>query len=158
MMTPMRHTLALLAASTLLVVAAPSAVAKTPAKTKTVAVSVKGVTKAVGSPAPGKVEDRGTVSGTPFGKGTIDLIATFDGTHVTATYTVTTKKGKVFGTTDMTLTVVGNNLTLDGTAKITGGTKAYKGISGRGLKVLDTNTLDGQNGRIALTGKVRLPK
>ena len=104
------------------------------------------------------VEDRGTVSGTPFGKGTIDLIATFDGTHVTATYTVTTKKGKVFGTTDMTLTVVGNNLTLDGTAKITGGTKAYKGISGRGLKVLDTNTLDGQNGRITLTGKVRLPR
>ncbi len=154
----MRHTLPLLAACTLLVCAAPSAVAKKPAKTKTVSVSVKGVTKAVGAPKPGQVEDKGTVTGTPFGKGKIDLIATFDGTHVTATFTVTTSKGNVFGTSDMTLVVANGILTFTGTSKITGGTKAYKGIRGTGLKVVDTNTPDGQNGRITMTGKVRLPR
>lgn len=43
-----------------------------PAPTKHL-VDVAGATKTVGSPKPGTLEDRGTISGVPFGDGTVDL-------------------------------------------------------------------------------------
>lgn len=139
-------------------VPAGSAVAKSPSKPRTVKVRMTAITKSVLPVVLPDVEDRGTITGTPLGKGTLDLFAHFEGTHVTATFTIRTAKGKVMGTADLTAVIAPPTITFTGTSTITGGTKAYKGITGSGLKVVDTNTLDGQNGRVTMTGKVRLPR
>ncbi len=123
---------------------------------RTHAVSMRGQTKSVGSPAPGTIEDQGTVSGRPFGKGTIDLFATFaGGNRMTATFTIATERGSAFGTAKTTYTIAGGEIDFTGTAKLTGGTRRYRGIVGRKLKVHDHNTLDGQNGSITLDGSAR---
>jgi hypothetical protein len=119
-------------------------------------VDVTGSTKSVGSPEPGTIEDRGTISGTPFGNGTIDLLATFQpGSRMTGTFTLRTKRGAVFGTLDTTYVITGNEIHFTGTADITGGTRSYRGISGTDLAVTDDNTLDGQNGSVTMQGFAR---
>lgn len=153
----MRPSAALLAVAAAWLVMPSAAHART--ATRTVAVHMDAQTKSVVTPPPlPDVEDRGTISGTPFGRGTIDLFAHFDGTHVTVRFTLTTQRGTVRGTADVTLTVNAPDIALAGTAKITGGTKRFRGIRGTGLRVLDTNHLDGQAGHIVMTGRVRLPR
>jgi hypothetical protein len=119
-------------------------------------VDVAGATKSVGSPEPGTIEDRGTISGPPFGKGTIHLLATFQpGKRMTGTFTLRTKRGVVFGTLDTTYVVTGNEIEFTGTADLSGGTRRYRGITGQDLAVTDNNTLDGQNGSVTLNGFAR---
>ncbi len=52
----------------------------------------------------------------------------------------------------MPFTISGGKISFRGSARFTGGTGAYRGISGRKLRVRDTNTLDGQSGRLSVTG------
>jgi hypothetical protein len=115
-------------------------------------VDVAGETKAVDSPEPGTIEDRGTITGKPFGKGTIRLLVTFEGASATGTFKLRTDKGTAFGTVDMVFTISGNEITFDGTADFTGGKGKFKGIKGENLEAYDNNTLDGQNGTIELEG------
>ena len=119
-------------------------------------VDVTASTKSTGSPAPGTIEDRGTIAGRPFGPGTIDLLATFQpGQRMTGTFTIRTRRGAAFGTMDTTYVISGNEIDFSGTADFSGGTRHYRGIAGRRLEVHDHNTLDGQNGSITLEGLVR---
>lgn len=118
-------------------------------------VSMTAMTKTVGSPSPGTLEDRGTISGEPFGDGTLDLFATFgDNGAVTGPFQIDGEGGSAFGTLAMTAVISGNEITFDGTATFTGGTGRYRGITGTAA-AHDHNTLDGQNGTVTLTGRVR---
>ncbi len=115
-------------------------------------VDLAGEIRTIGSPQPGTLEDRGTISGRPFGDATIRLLATFAGSSVTGTFKVRGERGSAFGTVDMGFTIEGSQITLKGTADFTGGTGRYRGIEGTDLRAYDQNTLDGQNGMIELKG------
>jgi hypothetical protein len=119
------------------------------------ALRIEGRTKAVGSPAPGAVIDRGTVTGTPFGKGTIVLNGTLAGGRLEGTFRLTFTDGSVLGTTSMPFTIAGNGIDFAGTSRITGGTGACRGIRSGALQTSDHNTLDGQNGTLSVSGSVR---
>ena len=54
----------------------------------------------------------------------------------------------------MSYVISGNRIAFDGTATFTGGTGPYRGITGT-VAAHDENTLDGQNGTVTLTGRVR---
>ncbi len=119
-------------------------------------IAVTGATKAVGFPGPGQIHDQGTISGKPFGSGTVDLLATLGANQtMTAEFTLANGRGSAFGTATTTYSISGSEITFTGTATIEGGTGRYRGITGTNLKVYDHNTLDGQNGTLTLTGKVR---
>jgi hypothetical protein len=143
----------------LLVVAAavafvPAASAK-PATSRH-SVDVVGMTKSTGSPSPGVIEDQGTVTGKPFGAGTIKVLATFvDQDTMTGTFKIHTSRGSASGTVDTQYVIEGNEITFTGTAAFTGGTGRYKGITGKKLDAYDHNTLDGQSGEITLKGFAR---
>ena len=118
-------------------------------------VAATAATKTVASPTPGTLEDRGTITGEPFGDGTLDLFAIFgDDSTVTGTFELDAAKGSAFGTLAMSYVISGNRITFDGTATFTGGTGPYRGITGT-VAAHDENTLDGQNGTVTLTGRVR---
>jgi hypothetical protein len=117
-------------------------------------VQVTGETRSVGSPGPGMIEDRGTISGPPFGAGTVDLLVTFgEGSTATGTFQIDAARGSAFGTVDMHYTIAGSEITFRGPATFTGGTGAYRGIKGV-VDAYDHNTLDGQSGTVALDGFV----
>ncbi len=65
------------------------------------AVHVTGRTRTVKSGPGGVVEDRGTVTGAPFGKGTIVLDGTLADGHLTATFRIRYAHGSVLGATTM---------------------------------------------------------
>ena len=115
-------------------------------------VALTGRTHSVAPKTPGTIEDHGTVTGTPFGRGSIVLVGTFGGGRFTGTYRLTFPRGSVLGTVSLAFTVAGNEISFDGTSRLTGGTGAYRGISSGRLKVRDHNTLDGQSGRLSVTG------
>jgi hypothetical protein len=118
-------------------------------------VDMQGATRTVDTPSQGTARDQGTVSGEPFGDGTIDLLVTFGPNQTaTGTFTIDAKDGSAFGTVDMAYTVANGEIDFTGTADFTGGTGAYRGIRGEGLAAHDHNTVDGQNGTFELNGAV----
>ena len=117
------------------------------------AVKVTGKTKAV-SLSP--VEDRGTVTGEPFGNGRVLLNGTFSGGALNGTFRLTFPgRGSVIGTTAMPFTIAGNEIDFDGTSRFVAGTGIYRGITSGALATHDHNTLDGQNGVLSVTGAAR---
>jgi hypothetical protein len=123
-----------------------------PRKSHKLALSAK--TKEVDASAAG-IEDRGTVSGTPFGKGSIDILVTLAGGKATGSFRMTFAKGSVSGTVDLPFTISGGEIDFQGTSRITGGTGAYRGITSGALKTHDHNTLDGQHGVVTVKGSAR---
>jgi hypothetical protein len=119
-------------------------------------VNVNGKTKKIDTPTtPGTLEDHGTVSGTPFGKGSIVVVVTLANGRATGSFRMLFAKGSVTGTVDMPFTITGGEIDFNGTARLTGGTGAYRGITSGPLAVHDHNTLDGQNGVVTLTGSAK---
>jgi hypothetical protein len=116
-------------------------------------VSIKGVTRSVAPATKGTIEDHGTLTGTPFGKGSIVLVGTFADNRFTGTFRLTFKRGSVLGTASLPYKIADGTITFDGTSRFTGGTGAFRGISSGALATHDTNTLDGQNGRLSVTGQ-----
>lgn len=117
-------------------------------------VSITGAIKTVGSPAPGTLEDRGTISGPPFGNGSVSLQVTFEGSRVTGSFRIGTPRGSASGTVSMGFTISGSEITFSGTADFTDGTGVYRRIAGENLKAYDHNQLDGQSGTLSLDGHV----
>jgi hypothetical protein len=111
-------------------------------------------TKAISNTAAG-IHDRGKVSGTPFGKGTIDILVTLGAGRATGTFTMTFAKGSVSGTVEMPFTITGGEIDFRGTAQVTRGTGAYRGITSGKLQAHDHNTLDGQNGVVEVSGSAK---
>ena len=116
------------------------------------AVHVAGRTREVTATTPGTIEDRGTITGTPFGRGTTALVGTLKDGRLTGTFRLTLPHGSILGTFSLPFTISGNEIDFLGTARFTGGTGAYRGISSGALRVHDHNTLDGQNGRLSVDG------
>lgn len=119
------------------------------------AVHVTGKTRTVHFGAGGAVEDRGTVAGRPFGKGRIDLTGTLANGRLTGTFRLTFARGSVLGSVNMPYTIASGKITFRGSSRFTGGTGAYRGIASGSLASRDTNTLDGQNGRLRVDGAAR---
>jgi hypothetical protein len=115
-------------------------------------VNVSGTTRAVTPETPGTVEDHGTLTGTPFGKGSIVLVGRFGNGRLTGTFRLTFPRGSIVGTTSMPFTISGNEIDFHGTSRFTGGTGAYRGISSGALDTRDHNTLDGQSGKLSVVG------
>ncbi|MEA2479605.1 MAG: hypothetical protein QOJ07_1527 [Thermoleophilaceae bacterium] len=118
------------------------------------ALRLTGKTRTVTPATPGTVEDHGTVTGTPFGKGTIVLVGTFTGGRLEGTFRLTFPHGSVLGTVSMPYTISGNEIDFKGKSRMTSGTGAYRGITSGSLATTDHNTLDGQNGTLSVGGSV----
>lgn len=118
-------------------------------------VSLAGRTRSVSPATPGTVEDHGTLTGTPFGNGSIVLVGTLTGGRLRGSVRLTYPSGSVLGTVSMPFTIQGNHISFRGTARFRGGTGAYRGISSGDLEARDHNTLDGQSGRISFAGSAR---
>jgi hypothetical protein len=115
-------------------------------------VDITGNTKNVGSPSPGVLEDQGTISGDPFGTGTIDLLVTLAAPKASGSFRIETPSGSARGRFWMDFSISGGEIDFKGTACFASGTGDYRGIRGSGLEAHDHNTLDGQNGVISLKG------
>ena len=115
-------------------------------------VRIEGRTRSVPPATPGTVEDRGTVTGTPFGKGRIVLVGSLANGRLEGTFRLTFPRGSVVGTVSMPYTISGNEIDFAGTSRMTGGTGAFRGIKSGALRTRDRNTLDGQNGTLSVTG------
>jgi hypothetical protein len=118
-------------------------------------VHITGRTHSVPPTTPGTVEDRGAVKGAPFGRGAIVLIGRFADGRLEGTYRLTFRDGSVIGTVSAPAKVSGNEISFHGSSRFTGGTGAYRGITSGKLTVVDHNTVDGQNGRLSVTGVTR---
>jgi hypothetical protein len=118
-------------------------------------VDVNGKTRTVDPATPGTVEDHGTLTGSPFGKGRIVLVGRFVDGRLEATFRLTFPSGSIIGTTSMPYTITGNEIEFQGTSRFTGGTGAFRGISSGALDTHDTNTLDGQSGRLTVKGSAK---
>ena len=140
-----------------LAVAVPAAVGKSVAgdETERHRVDVAGMTKTVGSPAPGTLRDEGTITGRPFGSGTVAIVVTLADGRATGTFEINSPKGSAFGTVDMTYVITGNEIDFNGSAAFTRGTGKFRGITGKRLRAQDHNTLDGQSGTFTLQGRAR---
>jgi hypothetical protein len=101
---------------------------------------------------PGTLEDHGTVTGTPFGRGTVALVGTLQGGRLDATFRLRLRRGSVLGTATLPFTIAGGRIAFRGTARLTAGTGAYRGITSGPLRVEGSNTLDGQDGRQTIRG------
>ena len=119
------------------------------------AVSIDGATKMVTATTPGTLEDHGTLTGTPFGRGSVEIVVRLAGGRATGTFRMLFAKGSITGTVDMPFTISGGEIDFQGTARLTAGTGAFRGITSGALKAHDHNTLDGQNGVVSLTGFAR---
>jgi hypothetical protein len=126
-----------------------------PGRRKRHAVSIDGKTKMVTSTTPGTIEDHGTLTGTPFGRGAVEIVVTLAGGRATGSFRMLFAKGSITGTIDMPFTIEGGEIDFRGTARFTAGTGAYRGITSGALEVHDHNTLDGQNGVVSLQGAAR---
>jgi hypothetical protein len=115
-------------------------------------VSLTAATRNVPSATPGTLEDRGTIMGTPFGRGKVTILASLANMRLTGTFRQVFPRGSVYGTADMAYTIAGNEIHFRGAARFTGGTGAFRGITSGDLVAKDDNTLDGQNGVVSLKG------
>ncbi len=115
-------------------------------------VSIDGATRMVEATTPGTIEDHGTVSGTPFGRGSVEIVVTLADRRATGGFRLLYPDGSITGTLSMPFTIEGSEIHFRGSARFSGGTGTYRGISSGALAVRDDNTLDGQNGVVSLTG------
>jgi hypothetical protein len=119
-------------------------------------VAVTGMTKLDSLTPDGRLNDRGTITGRPFGEGTIDILVRFEGQgRATADFTIATPEGTASAKADLTFEVSGGEIHFEGTADMVSGTGRFRKITGTDLPITDTNTLDGQNGRVTMDGFVR---
>jgi hypothetical protein len=115
-------------------------------------VRLSGTTRSVPTDGPpGTVEDHGTVSGTPFGDGTVVLRGMLADGRLTAVVRLTFARGSVLGRVSMPYEISADGISFAGSTTLTGGTGAYRGIRGT-LATTDHNTLDGQHGTLSVKG------
>lgn len=118
------------------------------------ALHLDGRTKNVASEQPGAVEDRGTFTSRPLGRGTLSLTGAFADGALDATFRLLTDEGSILGRARLPFTIADGEIDFRGTGRIVGGTGAYRGITGGALQIHDHNTLDGQKGVVEVDGFV----
>jgi hypothetical protein len=125
-------------------------------------ISLSAATTTVQRPTPLILIDQGNSSGVPVGTGGFSCKLVISpsssdpsvGTAYTS-FVFTSDVGIIRGNATSSFVIDGVNITLNGTAAFTSGTAAFRGISAKNLAFYETDTLNGQNGRITITGKAR---
>lgn len=115
-------------------------------------VRLRASTKLVKFSLSGDVEDRGTICGPPFGCGTVTITGKLAQGRLTGTFRLRYRRGSVYGNVSAPFKLGAPGIRLEGFVRFRGGTGAYRGISRSLLPVIDTNTLDGQSGRVSVDG------
>ena len=128
---------------------------RAPGRRKRHRVSLDAKTKSVPTTQPGTIEDRGSIRGTPFGRGTATLNVVLGAGQATGTVRLLYPNGSITGSFDMAFSISGGEIDFKGTARFTAGTGVYRGITSGALAAHDHNTLDGQNGVVSVDGFAR---
>ena len=97
----------------------------------------------------------GTVKGKPFGSGQMVLRSSLKQATVTSTFTLTTSAGIVRGRATARLTLDGDTATYKGTARITSGTRRYRGVTGSNIRFTGVGPVSAKRTKITLSGFVR---
>ena len=134
------------------VAAAPYAVAAT-ATSRTL--SASGELVRIAKPSRLSSVQAGTVRGKPFGSGKMTLRSTLKQATVTSTFTLQTSAGLVRGRATARLTLDGDTATYKGTAKITSGTRRYRGAAGSNIRFTGVGPVSAKRTKITLSGTVR---
>ena len=97
----------------------------------------------------------GPFSGTPLGAGTLNVAtAVGKGSGARVSFRMFNRRGQIWGTGDVKLTFRGSNVSYAGTARITGGSGAFRNIRGSGLRLTGGGDLTGSRFPLRLTGLV----
>ncbi|MDP1847006.1 MAG: hypothetical protein Q8K79_04360 [Solirubrobacteraceae bacterium] len=144
--------IATLAAVAAGVAAAPHAVA---AKTKIRTLSASGELVRTARPTAHSTVQTGTLRGKPFRSGRMVLRSSLRQATVTSTFTLTTPAGLVRGRATARLTLDGDTATYRGTARITSGTRRYRGAAGSNIRFTGVGPVSAKRTKITLSGRVR---
>jgi hypothetical protein len=103
--------------------------------------------------------DRGTITGSPVGSGSITLVYTLHPSAGIAStkFTIVNARGTVTGRATSHYVVTRLHLTFTGMGILTGGTRAYAGIRGAPLQFDAIHSITGKKEAIAFTGRATLP-
>jgi len=100
-----------------------------------------------------RATQKGPVTATPLGKGTLTLRTFIQKGRITASFTArigrSTIRGKATGRVE-----VDGRMTYDGTATVTGGTGRFRNARARGLKFTGSAPLNGRTSQIKLRGRL----
>lgn len=98
----------------------------------------------------------GTFTGAPLGRGKV-RVRTFvgQGRGSVVRFRLWNARGSVTGTGDCAVKFKGSEILYSGTARITGGTGAFRGMHGSGLRVSGRGELSGEHFAVRVTGRVR---
>jgi hypothetical protein len=98
---------------------------------------------------------QGTFSGAPLGRGDVRVrTAVGQGRGSVVSFVLSNRRGTVRGTGDVAVTFKGTLILYAGNARITGGTGAYSGMHGDGLRVTGQGELSGEQFFVHLAGRV----
>jgi hypothetical protein len=99
------------------------------------------------------LRQRGTFAGAPLGKGTLTLRTTVGaGDGATFSFEMFNARGRVHGSGNVALDFKGSTISYHGTAKITEGSGAYRGVRARHLRVSGSGPLSGETFHVRLSG------
>lgn len=97
----------------------------------------------------------GTFTGAPMGRGKVRVrtnVGRGDGSIIT--FVFSNSRGTLRGTSDCAVTFKGSQVRYRGTAKITGGTGAYRGMRSSRLRVSGHGELADENFLVSLVGRL----
>lgn len=107
-------------------------------------------------PATKKIEQRGPVTGSPFGRGTLTLRSRLAARRVLEySIRLVTANGVVTGSGRATLKAGGSQADYSGTLTITGGSGRYKRVSRSNLRVSGVGDSAARTTTVRITGSVR---
>ena len=141
-----------------LALASLSAVSAAPARTA-VPVSITGRTHLAVVVTPLVLQDAGTVTGSPVGSGNITLryrLLPERGTAIT-TFIIVNARGTVRGKAVSQYTADNVSITFTGTARLSGGTGRYAGISSGHLEFNALHSITGKKEAISFVGRGTKP-
>jgi hypothetical protein len=97
----------------------------------------------------------GPFNGTPLGPGTVTVTtAVGQGSGARVSFKMVNRRGQIWGTGDVKLSFRGSKVSYDGTARITGGSGAFRNVRGSGLRLTGGGDLTGTRFPLRLTGLV----
>jgi hypothetical protein len=97
----------------------------------------------------------GPFNGTPLGAGTATVTTRVgQGSGARVSFKMVNRRGQIWGTGDVKLTFSGAKVSYAGTARITGGSGAFRTLRGSGLRLSGGGDLTGDRFPLRLTGLV----
>jgi len=102
------------------------------------------------------IRQSGPFNGTPLGAGTMTVTTTIGRGSAGArvNFKMVNRRGQIWGSGDVKLTFRGSKVSYNGTARITGGSGAFRNLRGSGLRLVGGGDLTGTRFPMRLTGLV----